>query len=108
MKNALGAVLLYESMGYLSLIEKYETPGHVRKFELFKDMVGPKLFDDIRGDRVGSPDLFVFAPDRSDWFFCEVKGAADVLRDCQLRRFRRLFDITGKRVYVLSLKKRKR
>ena len=92
----LGAVLLYEATGYLSLIEKYETKSHTRKLEIFEKTVSQAVFEDVLANRTGVPDLFVYAPDYSDWFFCEIKGLKDLLRPHQLDRLEELKAISGK------------
>jgi hypothetical protein len=100
----LAAVLLYESTGYLSLIEKYETESHVRKIRLFRKTVPPHVYDFVIANRVGAPDLFAYAPDYSDWFFCEIKGARDRLRSHQISCCNTLEKISGRKVRLLILK----
>src|SRR3970282_1109028 len=73
----LAAVLFFESMGYWSLIEKYETKLHRRKIEHFSKTVPPHVRDFVLSNRAGLPDLFVFRPNSPDWFFCEIKGGPD-------------------------------
>jgi hypothetical protein len=43
----------------------------------------------------------MYAPDLTDWFFCEVKGPRDSLRDEQCRKFKALADLSGKPVRLL-------
>ena len=100
----LAAVLLYESMGYLSLVEKYETASHARKLETFRKAVPGEVYDFVLRNRSGVPDLFVYAPDLSNWFFCEIKGSKDVLRPNQIDRHAEIEAISGKPVVILSLK----
>ena len=100
----LAAVLLYEATGYLSLLEKYETACHERKVDVFKETVPRPVFEYVMANRAGIPDLFVYAPDRSNWFFCEVKGASDVLDQRQCLRAAELRAITGKEVGLLWLR----
>ena len=97
----LGAVVLFEATGYLSLIEKYETKSHPRKLDAFRASVSPDVFDHVLNNRTGVPDLFSYKPDYSDWFFCEIKGGRDTLRDHQAARFRELASISGRQVAVL-------
>ena len=75
----LAAVLFRESMGYCSLIEKYESANHAAKIATFKSTVDSRVFDFAMANRAGLPDLFVYAPGTQDWFFCEVKGGSDRL-----------------------------
>jgi hypothetical protein len=102
----LAAVLLYEATGFLSLLEKYETACHPRKVAVFRKTVPQPVFDYVMANRAGIPDLFVYAPDRSNWFFCEVKGASDRLADRQRLRANELRAITGKEVALLWLKEK--
>ena len=51
---------------------------------------------------VQCPDLLVYHPDLSDWFFCEVKGPRDSLRPEQIELFREMEHTTGKDVYVVN------
>jgi hypothetical protein len=98
----LGAVLLYESLGYLSLIEKYETKSHSRKFDIFTKTAPQEVVEYVLENRSGVPDLFVYSPDRSDWFFCEVKGLADRLQQNQLDSIAKLEALSVKDVRVLK------
>ena len=46
----------------------------------------------------------MYAPDLSDWFFCEVKGPRDRLRPVQVNKFEGLAMVSGKPVRLLYLK----
>jgi hypothetical protein len=94
----LAAVLLYESTGYLSLVEKYGSANHRRKLALWEKIV-PAAVRDIDCDN-GWPDLLVFAPDHEDWFFCETKGD-DALSEGQLKCFRAIRDTSGRKVRLI-------
>jgi hypothetical protein len=94
------AVLFYESTGFRTLMEKYDC--HPNKLRLFERFVPKEVCEFVCADSTGAPDLFVFDDYSTDWFFCEVKGPRDELRDHQLRFFRRLYDLTGKPVRVLT------
>ena len=96
----LAAVLLYESTGYLSLVEKFETNAHPRKDEIFKKAVPLSAYNFVK-NRKGTPDLFVYAPNFSDWFFCEIKGPGDELSLDQLECIQQLTELSGKQVRVL-------
>lgn len=102
----LAAVLLYEATGYLSLVEKYETASHGRKIEVFRQLVPRSVYEHVLANRSGVPDLFVYAPDGSNWFFCEIKGTGDFLRPHQIQRHRELEELSGKPVALLTLKER--
>jgi len=104
----LAAVVLHHTHGYLSLIEKYELPLHVRKYELFTSIAPQEVqvavfdYDTYKGTQ--APDLFVYAPDHSDWFFCEVKGKGDRLSALQREYFEYLAKVSNKPVRVLRIK----
>jgi hypothetical protein len=96
----LASVIFRESLGYHSLIEKYDSASHAEKRAKFERIAGASAYAEVMRDRTGVPDLFVYAPDESTWFFCEVKGGTDSLRDHQVRRFEQLFHVTKRPVYV--------
>lgn len=79
----LSAVLLYESTGYISLVEKYTALSHPHKRAKLQNFLPPNLFAWLASNESGQPDLFVFEPASGDWFFCEVKGPADSIRETQ-------------------------
>jgi len=101
----LGAIVLHHTTGYLSLVEKYEFATHLRKQQIVAQLL-PSLVRDALRDRsqgrAQAPDLLMYAEDFSDWFFCEVKGPRDRLRDEQVRKFELLADMTSKPVRVLE------
>ena len=97
------AVLFRETMGYNTLIEKYETKSHKQKFERFRKIAGEAVYENVMTNHAGVPDLFVFSPDTPDWFFCEVKGKGDWLRPHQDERFKQLYELSKKPVHVLYL-----
>jgi len=45
----------------------------------------------------------VYKPDFSDWFFCEVKGGKDRLREEQKNRFEILSALSGKPIYLIKI-----
>lgn len=69
----LAAVLLHEATGYVSLVEKYTAKSHPEKLQRLRQCVSPALEAWLRTNESGQPDLFVYSPDREDWYFCEVK-----------------------------------
>jgi hypothetical protein len=79
----LSAVLLFEATGYLSLVESYTSATHPMKLSRFREVVGEDVFHWARANESGQPDLFVYRPRSDDWFFCEVKGGHDRIRDNQ-------------------------
>lgn len=103
----LAAVLFRESMGYSSLIEKYESANHPEKVAIFKKTVSPDIFEFAMAHRAGLPDLFVYRPGTANWFFCEVKGGPDKLSDRQIEMHAKLEAVSKTRVRVLWLKETK-
>jgi len=53
------------------------------------------------------PDLLCFKPDYTDWFFCEVKGPTDKLRDEQREYFSLISSVSKKPIQVIKLRWRK-
>jgi hypothetical protein len=104
----LGAIVLYQATGYLSLIAKYQFEKHRRKQEILKKLreaeVLAVLVDRTEHGATQGPDLLMYARDFSDWFFCEVKGPRDDLRPEQERKFEALAETSGKPVCRLNLK----
>jgi hypothetical protein len=104
----LAAIVLYHTTGYLSLVQKYEFTIHRRKQEIVQKLlpadVLPILSDRAEHGRAQSPDLLMYAPDLSDWFFCEVNGPRDDLRPEQTAKFAALAETSGKPVRLLHLK----
>lgn len=80
----LSAILLFESTGYLSFVEKYTTKSHPNKRLKLEAFLPPTLFKWLCENESGQPDLFVYQPTTRDWFFCEVKGETDRVRDNQI------------------------
>jgi hypothetical protein len=103
----LAAVIIYNSTGYLSLIEKYEFQNHRRKQKILRKLMTNEQIIQIYLHGAQCPDLLVYSPDHKDWFFCEVKGSRDKLRKEQIRYFERLCKVTGKRIYLIEFKEKK-
>lgn len=106
------AILLYETTGNLSMLGKYQYPKHKRKREILSRLVDPQVFDLVINSKklyhVQCPDLLVYTPDLSDYFFCEVKGCTDRIRKEQLILFDELKRVSSKRVCFLIFKPRKK
>lgn len=81
----LAAILLFEATGYVSLVEKYTAKSHASKRQAVQELLPPALFEWLSTNESGQPDLFVFHPTTQDWFFCEVKGGEDRIRDNQIK-----------------------
>lgn len=87
----LAAVLLFESTGYLSLVAKYTSKNHPQKHDKLRGCLTPSVDAWLRTNESGQPDLFVYSLSNAEWFFCEVKGSTDRMRDNQ-REWRKLFE----------------
>lgn len=104
----LAAILIYHSTGYHSLVEKYQftKDGHKRKQEIIERINSTGLHTalSLRADygNVQCPDLLVYAPDLTDWYFCEVKAGQDRLRAKQELHFQALHELTGKPVKLVQ------
>ena len=87
------------------LLKKYASPRHVRKCSIIDRILGPEHRQFLRNELEGQPpDLFVFRPDGSEFWFTEVKGPTDTLRPTQSRNHERLRERFGVRVDVIQLK----
>src|SRR3954452_10144677 len=103
----LGAVVLHHTTGYLSLVEKYEFATHPRKRQIVDQLLPRAVRDALRDRNQGraqAPDLLMYAEDLSDWFFCEVKGPGDRLRDEQVRKFGLLAGMTPTPVRLIEFR----
>ena len=104
----MAAIHLCEDKGYFSLVEKYQYNIHP-----YKQSIVQKLdFEDLRKvmdyqrlkNKVQLPDLLVYKPDFSDWFFYEIKGGLDRLREEQAKHFETISLLSGKPVYLIKIK----
>jgi hypothetical protein len=90
----LAAILIYESTGHLSLVESYQAKRHKRKQELLRKILPDPVHSLVtNGDGVShaqAPDLLVYSPDCTSYFFCEAKGPRDRLRSVQSEYFETL------------------
>ena len=103
--EALAMIFLYNATGYHSIFGSYGLGTHSQKNTLVKEFVSEKAWEVIlyKGKlHPMPPDIFAYAPDRSDYFFCEVKGPGDYLRERQVRYFQLLQEVTGKPVYMIK------
>ena len=105
----LGAIILHHSTGYLSLVEKYEFKKHKRKRILFEQLASAELLflvdDRETFGNSQCPDLLMYSTDRSDWFFCEVKGHGDRTTATQREYFAALEKVTGKPIRELRFQR---
>ncbi|MFP4621148.1 MAG: hypothetical protein ACLFM7_07535 [Bacteroidales bacterium] len=104
----MGAVVIYNTIGYLSLMQEYELTSHKRKHAAFQNIVDSKTFQYIMGPKEEEnhcPDLFCFSVDIDDWFFCDVKGKEEKWDLDRLAFFKNLQNISGKAVRMITIDK---
>jgi hypothetical protein len=104
----LSAITLYNTTGYIPLLEKYEMKSHSRKQQIFKSIVRNNVYQYImsaKNTRTQCPDLFCYSKDKTDWFFCEVKGKGDRLQKEQSRYFETIELLKGKEIYIIRIDK---
>ena len=111
--ETLGAIVLYHATGYLPI-----TPTHNFQFPSQQEEIIEKLLpadvvavimDQTELGATQAPDLLMYAPDLSDWFFCEVKGVRasgmkDTLSEKQGKKFKEIAEKSGKPVRALHFK----
>ncbi|MCI0396317.1 MAG: hypothetical protein L0322_15445 [Chloroflexi bacterium] len=98
----LAAVVMYETTGYLSLVDHYQYHQGSRKNGLFRQFVGVKVADEALRIQRYYPDLLVYKPDLSDWYFVEAKGPKDSLQLDQAGSFDKVLQLTGKPIYLMQ------
>ena len=123
--ETLAGIVLYQATGYLPLSSSYDFRFSVsaeqiaegkrvladekKKLAIVEALFSEKELDVIREHKDGRltqpPDLLMYAPDRSDWFFCEVKGNGDRLSDGQVRKFTEIAQVTRKPIRVLRFER---
>jgi len=107
----LSAVLIYHTSGQLSLVENYAFPSHRRKREVVKELcrhdpdTARIIFSHGHASDVQCPDLLVYRPDFSDWFFCEAKGPHDSLKPGPRMFFEELQQATGRQVLLVRFQR---
>jgi len=105
--GSLTAIFIYNSTGYIPVFGSYFNKGHVRKRKIVKSIVSPATWDlleNMKEWECQPPDVFAYAPDESDYFFCEAKGPGDKIRPKQEKYFRELERVSGKPVYTVTYK----
>ncbi len=102
----LAAIVIYNTTGYLSLVEKYQFKNNRKKQKILRKLFSDEIISEIRSTRVQAPDLLCYRPDFKDCFFCEVKGLRDKIRSVQKERFRELERLTGKGIFLIEFKKK--
>lgn len=108
----LAAIRLYESTGWLSLVEQYQysknaKARHWTKRPIIERLSDPKLLTaiyDYDVDGTQCPDLLAYRADFTDWAFIDAKGPGDKVRPNQVRRWSWMSQITGKPISQIRLK----
>jgi hypothetical protein len=104
----LAAILLYHAWGYLSLVEHFEFKSHERKQSILRKLVTTDVIalmtDRRQHGRTQCPDLLVYKPDLSEWFFCEVKGPGDRLSSRQKEYFQALAEVSGEPIRIIRFR----
>lgn len=99
------ALHFHKQLGWYSLVAKYEFAAHTRKGVIVERVLTPEVLDMLRDRQLHGhaqgPDLLVWAPDETDFFFCEVKGPGDSLGPEQRRKFAALAAITRRPIRIL-------
>lgn len=102
----LAAILIYHSHGFHSLVEQYQYKNHPHKQKILTRLTNNEVIDFMNSHQefgnVQCPDLLVYLPDYSDWFFCEVKGPNDRMREAQIEFFKALSNRSTKSIKVVE------
>ena len=101
-------MVIFNTIGYFSLMKEYELTSHKRKHEAFKQIVDPKAFQYIMGPKEEEnhcPDLFCYSVEIDEWFFCDVKGKEEQWNLDRLAFFKNLQDISGNTVRLITIDK---
>jgi hypothetical protein len=105
--ESLTAIFLYNATGYISVFGSFGYKSQPCKNALVEELVSKQTWEIItsmRKYRSQAPDLLCYAPDKSDYFFCEVKGPGDRLRETQVQYFQLLQEVSAKPVYTVKYK----
>ena len=85
-------------------------PLHSRKHQVFQSIIPDKVFQYIMSSKTTStqcPDLFCYNKEKTDWFFCEVKGKGDIFKDDQLKYFESIELLSGKEIFFIKIDKKR-
>lgn len=105
----LSAVTIYNTTGYVSLVEKYDMASHRRKYMKFKEIIAENVFDYIVSRKekgTQPPDLFCYDELSKDWFFVEVKGKNDRLSPEQITYFTNIEKLSKRQVRIMTIEKK--
>lgn len=100
-------IFLYNSTGYIPIFGSYGQGTQQPKNVIVEKIVPRETWDVILNMseyHSQPPDLFVYSPITYDYFFCEVKGPRDKLRETQVQYFDLLQKVSGKPVYTIRYK----
>ena len=79
------AIHLFTTANLHSLMSKYAFKNHARKRRIALSLMGQRRLDSLRDLQGQPPDLLVYRPATSAFWFVEVKGPHDRNRAVQLR-----------------------
>ena len=105
--ESLSIIFLHNATGYIPIFGSYGWGTQEYKNNLVKELVSEETWGLIMSQkkhRSQPPDLFAYAPDKTNYFFCEVKGPGDRLRETQIQYFQLLQEVSGKPVYTIKYK----
>src|ERR1043166_3988202 len=104
----LGALELHSITGFHGLNQKYQCKRHKIKRQKLEWLCLPDGLRDLLNKRDNGamfPDLLMYHPqDPAKWFFCEVKGPRDSLKQNQRRLFEQIATTALKPVYLLWIR----
>jgi hypothetical protein len=102
----LGAVLLHCSTGYSAMVTKYQHDPRKRSLlpRILPREVVAVLQDRVAYGKTQGPDLLMYHPSFTDWFFCECKGPGDVLSEKQSGYFASLVAASGRPIRLLQFR----
>lgn len=121
--ETLAVIVLHHATGYLPggsgdfrfppPTKKEIAEGRRDKFDVMRhkgiaeEVLPAKVLDVVRDQTESgtqAPDLLMYAPDYSDWFFCEVKGPGDRWQPGQPEKFASIAEASGKPIWLLQFK----
>lgn len=104
----LAAIHVFQRDGAISLIEKYgyrKNPRQVRRLDELLPVSDAQFLREFRSTQgVQPPDLLVYMPDKSKYWFAEVKGPRDQLSTQQRASHARIAHTLNAEVEVISVK----
>ena len=104
----LAAIHLSQRDGVHALVEKYAYENHARKVRLLRELLPPQAQEFLHHfrDRFGvqPPDLLLFRPDGSEYWFAEVKGPGDRLSERQRESHKQIATSLGVHVELITCK----